>query len=148
MQITEITHYSSALQDALIAFMEQLTDRKIAMEEGFLRELIYSPNSHLFCAIDADGRYVGTITVGIYYAPTGKKAWIEDVVVLEQCRGLGIGKVLAEHAIAFARERGVHSLMLTSNPARETANHLYRKLGFEQRTTNVYRMVLTSTVDR
>lgn len=147
MQIIEITQYSLALQNALTGFLEELTNREMVLEENFLRDLIESPNSHLFCAVDTDGNYVGTVTVGIYLSPTGKKAWVEDVVVSEQQRGLGIGKALTEHAITFARQQQVQSLMLTSNPTRVAANQLYRKLGFEQRTTNVYRMVLTQTMD-
>jgi ribosomal protein S18 acetylase RimI-like enzyme len=34
------------------------------------------------------------------------------------------------------------SVDLTSRPSREAANHLYQKLGFEIRNTNVYRIML------
>src|SRR5690606_41876089 len=105
MQIVEITEFSQALQNALAGFMEQLTGRTVDVKEDFLRELIESPHSHLFCAVGDDGMYIGTITVGIYLSPTGKKAWIEDVVVSEQQRGLGIGKAMVQHAIAFVRQR-------------------------------------------
>ncbi len=143
MQIVEITEFSQALQNALAGFMEQLTGRTVDVKEDFLRELIESPHSHLFCAVGDDGTYIGTITVGIYLSPTGKKAWIEDVVVSEQQRGLGIGKAMVQHAIAFVRQKGVESLMLTSNSSRIAANNLYKSLDFEQRATNVYRMILT-----
>lgn len=143
MQIVKITQYSLALRDALTLFMEQLTGRKTEIEGDFLRELIESAHSHLFCAVDTNGVYLGTVTVGIYLSPTGKKGCIEDVVVSEDQRGMGIGKALVEHAIAFARKSGVRSLMLTSSPARIAANQLYKNLGFEQRTTNVYRMVFS-----
>lgn len=143
MQIVEITEFSQALQNALAGFMEQLTGRTVDVKVDFLRELIESPHSHLFCAVGDDGMYIGTITVGIYLSPTGKKAWIEDVVVSEQQRGLGIGKAMVQHAIAFVRQKGVESLMLTSNSSRIAANNLYKSLDFEQRATNVYRMILT-----
>lgn len=50
--------------------------------------------------------------------------------------------MLVAHAIDFCRQHQVDTLMLTSNPKRIAANALYRSLGFEQKETNVYRMVL------
>ena len=99
------------------------------------------PHSHLFLLFHG-GSIVGMLTVGIYLSPTGSKAWIEDVVVEEASRGLGLGRMLVAHAIDFCRQQQVDTLMLTSNPKRIAANTLYRSLGFEQKETNVYRMVL------
>jgi ribosomal protein S18 acetylase RimI-like enzyme len=142
MHIKRITEYTSEIRAALVGFLNQLITREVDLTETFLRELIASENSHLFCAVDDDGQCVGMITVGVYFSPTGKKAWIEDVVVTAASRGQGIGKMLTEKAIQFAKEQTVQSLMLTSNPARVAANNLYRSMGFEQRETNVYRMIL------
>jgi len=41
-----------------------------------------------------------------------------------------------------ARTLGCKTVDLTSRPSREAANALYRKVGFEQRETNVYRIEL------
>ena len=80
------------------------------------------------------------LTVGIYYSPTGGKAWIEDVVVDESFRGQGLSKLLVAHAVEFVKAKQVPSLMLTSNPKRIAANKLYQAMGFERKETNVYRM--------
>ena len=46
-----------------------------------------------------------------------------------------------EHIIGFARrELAPVDLNLTSRPERVVANELYRKMGFEKRGMNVYRM--------
>jgi hypothetical protein len=45
---------------------------------------------------------------------------------------------LTREALRIAAERGVRSVGLTSRPEREAANRLYRRVGFEQRETNVY----------
>ncbi len=140
--IEEITIYTTEVETALVVFLKQLVTRNVVLTESFLKELIESKNSHLFCAVDEKGQYIGMVTVGIYLSPTGRKGWIEDVVVTETRRGKGIGKKLTQYAIQFARDQGVQSLMLTSNPSRVAANQLYRKLGFEQRETNVYRMII------
>jgi len=71
--------------------------------------------------------------------PTGLRAWIEDVVVDESARGAGAGEALVLTAISRADAAGARTVDLTSRPSREAANRLYLRLGFEARTTNVYR---------
>ena len=70
---------------------------------------------------------------------TGTRAWIEDVVVSENARGKGVGKLLAAEAIKLAEKYGAKTVDLTSRPSREAANNLYISAGFQQRETNVYR---------
>jgi ribosomal protein S18 acetylase RimI-like enzyme len=67
---------------------------------------------------------------------------IEDVVVDENYRGQGLGKLLAKHAIKKAKKLEMHYIDLTSNPKRVAANNLYKKAGFEKRDTNYYRLKL------
>ena len=69
-----------------------------------------------------------------------RKAWIEDVVVDQNYRGKGYGKVMIDKVIALCRNKGNMTLMLTSRPSRIVANQLYQSLGFEKRETNVYKM--------
>ena len=71
--------------------------------------------------------------------PSGLRTWIEDVVVDDGARGLGLGTALCHAAIAKAKTLGATSVNLTSRPSRVAANRLYQKLGFELRETNVYR---------
>ena len=44
-----------------------------------------------------------------------------------------------QHAIGVAEKLGVNTVDLTSRPSREAANRLYKRLGFVQRDTNIYR---------
>ena len=53
-----------------------------------------------------------------------------------------MGEALNRAAIDRARAAGATTVDLTSRPSREAANRLYRRLGFEQRATNVYRLDL------
>ena len=88
---------------------------------------------------EKDDRYYGTLTLVMYTIPTGTKAWIEDVVVSEDTRSKGVGRMLLERAVFLAKELGANTLDLTSRPSREAANALYTKVGFKPRQTNVYR---------
>ena len=101
--------------------------------------LIYSPDT-----ADARGEYpiLGMLSLAIFEIPTGVRAWIEDVVVDEAARGQGAGLKLVEAALEQAKKVGARTVDLTSRPSREAANRLYRRAGFEQRETNVYRVPL------
>lgn len=140
MNIREVTAYDPAVDAAVSHLLVQLTGKAPAVVSERIKALLSDPNSHLFVATDKDGHHVGMLTLGFYIVPTGKKAWLEDVVVEETARGQGIGKELVRFAIAYAREQQADALMLTSNPARIAANKLYQTLGFERKETNVYRM--------
>lgn len=94
---------------------------------------------HVIQLIARDGgSIVGALTLVVYRTPTAVNAVIEDVVVDESARGRGIGEALVEDAKVRAVAAGVERVQLTSRTEREAANRLYRRLGFEQRETNVY----------
>ncbi len=137
--IIEIKTYSQKYHEAMQRFLNQLTTSPMVLTESMFQQLLASENSHLFF-IMKDEQIAGMLTVGIYYSPTGGKAWIEDVVVDETFRGQGISKQLVAHAIEFVKSQQIPLLMLTSNPKRIAANKLYQAMGFERKETNVYRM--------
>lgn len=61
----------------------------------------------------------------------------------DRARGRGIGMQLIRTAIGHAQTLGARTVDLTSRPDRESANALYRRLGFVRRDTNVYRYELS-----
>lgn len=103
-------------------------------------EIVNSPVSTLFTAKDdRTGEIVGTLTLVVFRIPSGVRAWIEDVIVAEEARGQGCGEALSRAALEAARVAGARTVELTSRPSREAANRLYRRIGFVERETNVYR---------
>lgn len=105
-----------------------------------LEQIVATGASVLFIARIPPGReIVGMLTLVTYRIPTGLHAVIEDVVVDETRRGAGIGAAVVAAALSEAERRGARNVDLTSRPSREAANRLYLRMGFERRTTNVYR---------
>lgn len=108
-----------------------------------LAEMLAHPGTTVFVArSDDDGVVVGTLTLVVFRIPTGLRAWIEDVVVDEAAAGQRAGEALSRAALDKARELGCKTVELTSRPSREAANHIYKKIGFVVRDTNVYRLKL------
>ena len=55
---------------------------------------------------------------------------LSKMAITEKTQGLGIGKKLLEHCVAFAKENNIQKLTLYSNRKLEPAIHLYKKYGF------------------
>jgi len=138
MKIEELTDFSTQALDAVNGLLPQLSSSSAVLDESDLRNIMNSESTKLFLASDEDGVF-GMLSLVLFRIPTGRKAWVEDVVVDEKARGRGVGKLLTEHAVSVAREHGAHSVDLTSRPSRAAANALYQRVGFQQRETNVYR---------
>ena len=130
-----------ALLAGLNDLLPQLSSTAVQLAMSDVERMVNSDAATLFVAME-EGNIVGTLTLVVFTIPSGQRAWIEDVVVHEDARGLGIGEALTLAAVNEARERGVRSIDLTSRPSREAANALYQKFGFERRETNVYRLLV------
>lgn len=131
VEIRRITEVSDALEEAFARLMPQLSPRLGAPSREELRRVAGSETGELLAAV-AGERIVGVLTLAWYDAPSGRKAWIEDVVVD------GAGDALVRAAVEHAARIGAGKVMLTSNPAREAARALYRKVGFEEVETTVF----------
>ena len=136
MRIERVTEASDEIVDALARLVPQLSSRTPPTLDQ-LRDLLAYDRTHLLVA-RGDAGIVGSLTLVVHRIPTGLGGWIEDVVVDEAARGQGIGEALTRAAQQIAVNEGVEVVALTSRPAREAANRLYRRLGFEPRETNVY----------
>lgn len=141
IKIFEATTAENVYVDAINRLLVQLSSSPVLFTHEKLEDIVASSSSHLFFAEHA-GEIVGMLTIGEYLAPTGRKVWIEDVVVDEAMRGRSLGRMLVEHAITYSKTTGGGTLMLTSRPSRIAANRLYRSCGFEPKETNMYRMPL------
>ena len=83
---------------------------------------------------------VGVLVVNILLKLAKREARIDEFVVDSNARGGGVGKKIISFAIDWAWENGCNVVELTSRPSRVAANHLYQKLGFALRKTNVYQL--------
>jgi ribosomal protein S18 acetylase RimI-like enzyme len=138
MEITRMTSCSDTEFQQIEALIGVLSHTCKANRE-IIDEVLSKEDSHLFIAKDKECRIVGMATVCCFTIPTGRHATIEDVVVLPECQGTGLGRRLVEATLDYLRSTGQsYKVGLTSKPSRIAANALYRKMGFKQKETNVY----------
>lgn len=137
--MTEATEVTDELVEAFARLIPQLSSSSPPPGRAELAEMVGSVASIVLMARDGSGALVGSLTLALFRVPTGLRAWIEDVVVDEGARGAGAGEALVQAAVERAEALGARTVDLTSRPSREAANRLYVRMGFELRTTNVYR---------
>ena len=140
--VEEVTAVTDELVEAFVRLTPQLSSSSPAPSAADLTAIVSSPDAHLLVSRDDDGTITGTTTLIVFRIPTGVRSLIEDVVVDKAYSGRGISYDLARAALDIARAAGAKTCDLTSRPSREAANHVYQKLGFQQRETNVYRFDL------
>lgn len=108
---------------------------EVLSQESYIRLIVVrdrSKNNQIF----------GMASLHIVRTLFGLKGIIENVVVDKEYRGKGFGKQLVNGLIKEAKKKGIKQIDLTSRPERESANKLYKSLGFKKRETNVYRLEL------
>lgn len=139
LEIFELKEARCCYVEPMNRLLSQLSSSGACIDAAQLQALVECEASHLFLA-RYNGVVVAMLTLGEYLAPTGRKMWIEDVVVDTAVRGLSIGRAMVEYAIEYAKGLGNGVLMLTSRPSRIAANSLYRSCDFQHKETNVYKM--------
>lgn len=138
MEIKKVGKVTDALLKSLETLLPQLSTNSIPLHLTMLEKIISSDSTTLLIA-EENASIVGCLALVAYRIPTGLKFWIEDVVVDQNHRGKGIGKQLTTEAIRLAKAAGAKHVHLTSNPKRKAAHALYKKMGFIERETTVFR---------
>jgi ribosomal protein S18 acetylase RimI-like enzyme len=136
MRCERVTEATDELVETIRRLLPQLTEARTPPTLEQLQEVV--ANQTLLVARDDDGAALGTLTFVLYRVSSGVKGRIEDVIVDESARGRGVGEALVREGMRLANEAGVLMLELTSMPYRQSANRLYRRLGFVRKPTNVY----------
>lgn len=120
---------AATLFDAYRQFYGQPSDLELA--QRFLRQRLEAGESMVFLALDAAGRALGfTQLFPSFSSVSAARIFIlNDLFVLPEARGRGVGKALLDAARHHARDRGAIRLELSTardNPAR----HLYEAVGY------------------
>jgi GNAT superfamily N-acetyltransferase len=79
---------------------------------------------------ELDGEIVGTSIYYFRYSTwKGKRLYLEDIVVNEECRGKGVGKALFEATVAKAKEENCTGMMWQVLDWNQSAISFYKQYG-------------------
>lgn len=111
------------LQDHGLEPSPDSTDADLADLEGF-----YTENTGFFdVLVDKGGRIVGTVAI---HRTEGDLCELRKMYLAEEARGLGLGRLLVDHAIDQAREMGFKRIWLETAHSLKAARKLYESYGF------------------
>jgi ribosomal protein S18 acetylase RimI-like enzyme len=136
VNVEQLTEADENLVAVVARLLPQLTEARTPPTLEKLQQTV-STQTMLVVRND-EGAIIGMTTLVLYRVSSGLKGRIEDVVVDESARGRGIGDALVREGMRRASEAGVLMLELNSMPYRQSANRLYKRLGFVRKPTNVY----------
>lgn len=127
----EIASYRPDLHEALLAFLARCLPEsgRTFDPDGAHAHLkdVEGAFEAFWCLVEEDGEVVGC--VGARPLDEGV-CELKTLFVYERLQGRGLGRLLAERAIAFARERGYSAMRLDTISTSANAIGLYRRLGF------------------
>jgi ribosomal protein S18 acetylase RimI-like enzyme len=102
--------------------------------EMLFKKMQTYPNYKVYIA-ENEGIIIGTFALLIMdnLAHQGTPSGVvEDVAVLTELQGKGIGKMMMEFAMELCKEAGCYKLVLSSNVKRNEAHAFYESLDFEK----------------
>jgi len=122
---------------ALWSQTEGLTLRDADSREAITRYLGRNPNLS-FVARD-QGRLIGAVLAGT----DGRRGYLQHLAVAPSHRGQGLGRVLAERAVAALRPLGIEKCHLMVRQENAPARAFWERLGWSERGD----IILMSHVD-
>nr|WP_294862732.1 GNAT family N-acetyltransferase [uncultured Fluviicola sp.] len=131
MQI-EIIPYSPELKGHLKQLNYEWLEEYFYIEEGDRlslskpQETILDKGGFIFFAKKGE-EIIGTASL---LKKSDEVFELGKMAVAKNVRGSGVGKLLMEHCLEFAKQKQIKKLILYSNTKLEPAIHLYRKFGF------------------
>jgi len=133
---------------------EQLRELALIAYSDFKKDMTKSNWDQFYKKLDAVDSYTNILKIAkcfvcevndriigvAYYVPSGhpndifEQGWsyLRMVGVHPDYRGLGIGKKLTQHCIAWARQSNEHIIALHTSECMDSARYMYEKLGFKQ----------------
>ncbi len=115
--------------DAVTVSMEEFVD------SGFGEQPVWGA----FVA-ERDDRIIGLALYYIRYSTwKGRRLYLEDLIVTEEARGTGIGKLLLDSTVAYAQEKGYSGMMWQVLDWNAPAIEFYKKYNadFDSEWVNV-----------
>jgi putative acetyltransferase len=141
--VTVVRHATPADADALVELAESVGRedgrwilgtgpwRSVGDERRYLRTIEHHPDAAVFVAEDV-GRIVGRLSLSRDTHPASRHVADLGLMVSESHRRQGVGTMLLDQSVTWARASAISKLELHVFPWNEPALGLYESFGFER----------------
>lgn len=133
--VSDVPFLKAMIWEALLAsptFLEEHGIENVRQREDEVWKNWHLDPEPAFIAVDVAGKEVGAIRLRAGDQNTPVSDWFFGVAVDAEMRGQGIGRLLIERIIEWAKAHGAQSVSLLVDPTNTPAVTLYRRMGFEQ----------------
>lgn len=150
MQTCQIDEAAFTDIPALAALLAQLFTLEsdfqpdAAKQAAGLHLIIENPARGRIFVLRSEGQVIGMASalITISTAEGCPVLTLEDVIVAAPFRGTGLGRMLIDHVLQWAREKEFPRVTLLADRHNESALRFYKKLGFCESAMTVYRKSL------
>jgi GNAT superfamily N-acetyltransferase len=132
-----------ALLNILFSQEAEFTPDAEAQRRGLAR-IIANPEIGTILIARQEERIIGMVNL-LFTVSTAlgeSVALLEDMVILPDARGSGVGSQLLQEAIAFTRAKGCKRITLLTDHSNKLAQHFYQQHGFSQSAMLPLRLLL------
>lgn len=120
--------------DFMAKTAEQAQKISVEGERKFLENMILSPTETMVAAYK-DGKIIANCGINVYGLQKYSHRATLGISVLKEYWSNGVGSVLMEHTLNFAKGQGIEQVELTTVSENARAISLYKKFGFRQTGT-------------
>lgn len=125
---------AQAVDKVMLVISEKCTDLNRMAQQ--IEKLHNDPQKYLLVAVDPENGTICGSLLGVVFediCETGRPILlVENVAVLEDYQGKGVGRQLFEEIERWGRDMDCHYEMLVSGLNRVGAHKFYNRLGFEE----------------
>ena len=116
----------------LFSIEKDFSFNKEAHEKGLIMLIEEPAGRSVILVAEVDENVVGMVTAQtvISTATGGYSAWLEDLVVLPEYQGKGIGRSLLDHLLKWCREKGCLRIQLLADRDNGKALEFYKREGW------------------
>jgi len=143
-----MVEYGILLENELLSLLELY--KQLFPDDNLLNEFIAkniwkkieSQNIKYFIAKE-EGKIIASCFICIIpnLTRSGKSiGFIENVITDKEYRRKGIGKIIIENAIKYAKEQNCYKIILQSGKQRTDAHRFYETLGFDGKSKKAFEM--------
>jgi len=135
IDILKKSDLNATVQNQISNLFRQLSEDKTQVG---LNELLDNKNQITIAYCVDNEEIIGIALMCSYKVISGRKAWIEDVVVNLNSRGKGIGRKLINKLLEVGKEKNLTEILLFTEEHRTLAIKLYTDLGFKIKGSKMY----------